>query len=438
MKIWVVCLIFASAACQGAWSAETPHRLTLAECLEIAAQKHPDLIAARSLIDSARAQVRAASSGYRPHLDLATSYSRQTYNYAPAPGTPPDQASSLYNGQRMSNSPYYSAGLNFSQTVYDFGQTRGAVNRSEAEFAAAQQNFTRVHDVVYLSVREAYYSLLAAQELLQARKDAVDNQSKHLEQVTAFHDVGRRPKIDVTKQQVTLANAQVDYRQAQENLDVAKAALATAMGLALEQAPEPVNTLGEIPNPGSLDELLVAAEKRRPDLEGLRDQIFAAQADILIARSYYRPNISLASFFNYRNLRLPLIYNWSMAGLLAQNLLDGGLKDARIASAHAEASVARANLASLLLKVRQEVFTDYSEQKVARDKIELNQKAVAEAKENLELAEGRYAAGYGNIIELTDAQLLLTDSQVQEIVSRYDYQMAAARLDVAVGRTPMP
>ena len=59
-------------------------------------------------------------------------------------------------------------------------------------------------------------------------------------------------------------------------------------------------------------------------------------------------------------------------------------------------------------------------------------------RENLELAEGRYAAGYGNIIELTDAQLLLTDSQVQEIVSRYDYQMAAARLDVAVGRTPMP
>jgi outer membrane protein TolC len=49
-----------------------------------------------------------------------------------------------------------------------------------------------------------------------------------------------------------------------------------------------------------------------------------------------------------------------------------------------------------------------------------------------------FAAGYGNIIELTDAQTLLTDSQVQEIVSRFDYQTAAAQLDVAVGRTPMP
>ncbi len=250
--------------------------------------------------------------------------------------------------------------------------------------------------------------------------------------------MGTRPKIDVTKQEVGLANAQVDYRQAQENLDVARAALATAMGIPIEQAPEPLNTLGEVPNPGSLDELMTQAEKQRPDLESLRDQIAAAQADIIVARSYFRPSFRLASFFNYQNLKFPLIYNWDLAGLLAQNLLDGGTKQARLTAAQAEESVARANLTSFLQKVHQEVFTDYSDLKVAKDKIQLNQQAVAEAKENLALAEGRYSTGYGNIIELTDAQTLLTDSQMQEIVSRYDYQTAAARLDVAVGRTPVP
>jgi outer membrane protein TolC len=280
--------------------------------------------------------------------------------------------------------------------------------------------------------------VLAAEEILQARKDAVDNQTKHLDQVRAFHDVGTRPKIDVTKQEVGLANAQVDYRQAQENLDVARAALATAMGIPIDQAPEPLNTLGEVPNPGSLDELMTQAEKQRPDLESLRAQIAAAQADIIVARSYFRPSFRLGSFFNYQNLKFPLIYNWDLAGLLAQNFLDGGTKQARLTAAQAEESVARANLTSFLQKVHQEVFTDYSDLKVAKDKIQLNQQAVAEAKENLALAEGRYSTGYGNIIELTDAQTLLTDSQVQEIVSRYDYQTAAARLDVAVGRTPTP
>jgi outer membrane protein len=425
------------ALCLPSLAADAPRRLSLAECLQIAEEKHPDLAAARALIDAARAQLRIARAGFRPHLDTGTSYTRQTYNFAASPGTTPRQVNLFYNGETTSNAPYYYAGLNLSQTVYDFGLTRGTVNRSEVELEAAQQNLRRVHDVVYLNVREAYYSVLAAEEVLQARQDAVNNQNKHLAQVVAFHDVGRSPKIDVTRQEVALASAQVDARQAVENLDVAKAALATAMGIPIDQAPEPLQTLGEVPAPASLEQLMADAEHKRPDAEALRDQIYAAQADIIVARSYFRPNIVLASFFNYRNLKFPLVYNWSLAGLLAQNLLDGGTKQGRLAAAQAEEVAAHANLTSLLQKIRQEVFTDHADMQVAKDKIQLNQKAVAEAKENLALAEGRYAAGYGNIIELTDAQTVLTDSEVQEIVSRYDYQSAAARLDVAVGRTPI-
>jgi len=430
--------LLAAALGLSAWAADSPRPLSLAECLAIAEQNHPDLTAARGLIDSAHAQVRIARSGYRPHLDAGANYTRATYNYAATPGTSLKQFNSAYSGESMSPAAYYYGGLSFSQLLYDFGQTRGTIDRSEAELEGAQQNLRRVHDLVYLNVRDAYYSVLAAEEILAARKDAVDNQTKHLEQVRAFHDVGTRPKIDVTKQEVTLANAHVDYRQAQENLDVGRAALATAMGIPIPQSPEPINTLGEVPNPGALDELMTQADKQRPDLASLRDQVIVAQADIIVARSYYRPSFKLGSFFNYQNLKFPLIYNWDLAGLLAQNFLDGGTKQARLESAQAEESVARANLISFGQKVRQEVFTDYSDLKVAQDKIQLSQQAVAEAKENLALAEGRYSAGYGNIIELTDAQTLLTDSQVQEIVSRYDCQTAAARLDVAVGRTPVP
>ena len=417
-------------------AADSPQRLSLAECLAIAEQNHPDLAAARGLIDSARAQLRIAHAGYRPRMEAGANYDRATYNYAGTPGTSPRQFASSSNGMSFSNAPYYYGGLNYSQLIFDFGQTRGTIDRSEAQLESAQQNLKRVHDVVYLNVREAYYSVLAAQEILQARKDAVDNQTKHLDQVRAFHEVGTRPKIDVTKQEVALANAQVDYRQAQENLDVAHAALATAMGIPIDQAPEPLDTLAEPESPGKLDELMALADRERPDVESLRDQVTAAQADIIVARSYFRPSFKLGALFNYQNLKFPLVYNWDLAGLLAQNFLDGGTKQGRLAAAQAEEAVARANLASYNQKVKQEVFTDYSNVKVARDKIELNQKAVAEAKENLALAEGRYANGYGNIIELTDAQTLLTDSQVQEIVSRYDYHTAAAQLDVAVGRTP--
>ncbi|MBZ5515240.1 MAG: TolC family protein [Acidobacteriia bacterium] len=156
-----------------------------------------------------------------------------------------------------------------------------------------------------------------------------------------------------------------------------------------------------------------------------------------MARSAFRPSLGLSGFFNYRNLQLPLIHNWSLAGLVAQNFLDGGVKRAHLAQAQAQEAVAKANLDSLVQKVRQEVFADLSNVQVIRDKVFLTEQAEKEAEENLALAEGRYANGYGNIIELTDAQFLLTDSKVNQIAIRYEYQMAVASLDVAVGRTPV-
>ena len=71
------------------WATDAPRKLSLAECLEIAEQNHPDLAAARGLIDSAQAQVRIAHAGYRPHLDAGADYTRATYNFAGTPGTSP-------------------------------------------------------------------------------------------------------------------------------------------------------------------------------------------------------------------------------------------------------------------------------------------------------------------------------------------------------------
>ena len=90
-----------------AWAADAPQQLSLAECLQIAEQNHPDLAAARGLIASAQAQVRIAHAGYRPHLDAGADYTGATYNYTATPGTSLKQFNSSYNGESMSPAPYY-------------------------------------------------------------------------------------------------------------------------------------------------------------------------------------------------------------------------------------------------------------------------------------------------------------------------------------------
>src|SRR5579872_168094 len=349
-------------------AADAPHPVTLSECIQIAEEKHPDLASPRAVINEAQAQMKIQRSGFLPRADIGGSYIRQSYNFAGsasmagspgfagAPGTSPHQLSLFTSPESLSSAPYYYGGLTLSQTIYDFGRTRGQVNRSEAELEAARRNFLQVRDTIDLNVREAYYGVLASEELVRVRTESVNNQSKHLEQIQAFFEVGTRPKIDVTRQAVALANAQVDLRQAQENLQVARAALATSMGLPIDQAPEPVNTLRQEEVPETLNQLMDEAQRNRPDVQALQQQIRAAQADILIARSALRPDLELSTFFDYRNLKFPLIYNWSLGVLAAQNLFAGGANHAQVIQAQAEEQQAQANLDSLLQQVRQQVY----------------------------------------------------------------------------------
>lgn len=434
MKGVVLLALFCAVAALGQTPASQP--LTLADCYRIAEQNHPDLTTARDLEQAAEARLGERHSAYLPRLDFGISHNQQTYNYAPTPGTEPRLFTQFYRGESASTSPYYYAGLNFSQTIYDFGRTRASVKRGRAEVAATQQNSDRVRQQILLNVRTSYFGVLAAQELVGVRQNAVQDQSRHLEQIQAFFQVGRSPKIDVTRQQVELANSQLELTQAQSDLKVARAALAVSMGLPVQGAPEIVNALGqEVPLP-SLPGMLAQAENNRPDVQAMQQQVVAAQADVVAARANTRPNIAFSSFYDYRNFKLPLIYNFGLGETLLQNLFSGGLYHSILQEAKFRLAASQSSLRSYLQQVDQEVYTDYQDASVARDKIALAQKAADEAQENLAFAEGRYSAGVGNIIELTDAELLATTTQSQLVQARYSYQVAVGRLQVATGQDP--
>lgn len=417
-------------------TAQTPNKtLTLAECIQVAEQHHPDVAAARSLVEAASFSVRESRGGLLPRIDFGESYTRSTYNFGASPGVPPAEVALFYHGESSSTSPYYYGGLSLNQMVYDFGRTKNTIHESQARLEASQQDLERERQVVDLNVRLAYYSVLANEELVRVREASLAQQRKHLDQIQAMYEVGTRPKIDLTEQQVAASNAEVDLKQAQEDLAVGRASLATAMGIPIGQSPEPANTLRQEVTPGNLSQLLDEAQRNRPDVRSLRDQVDAAHAAVLIARTNFRPAISFTSLFDYRNLRFPLVYNWSLGQVLAQNIFNGGADRALISEYEASEEALKSNLTSLTNQVEQAVYTDFADFTVAKERIDLAIQTEGEAKEGLELAEGRYSTGYGNIIELTDAQYADTNSQAQEVAARFSYQEAAARLDEDVGRS---
>jgi outer membrane protein len=435
LVVVVVAVLSTCGIARLTWAAQDKP-LSLADCYRLAEQNQPDLATAEAQVQVAEAHLKERRSPYFPHLSFGASHNQQTYNYAGTPGISPTTFAAQANGEHWNNSPYYYTGLNFTQNIYDFGLTRGSVTRGRAELAQAQQNRDRIHQETLLNVRNAYFGVLAAQQLVQVRQTTVGDQSKHLEQIEAFFNVGRVPKIDVTRQEVQLANAQLDLVQAQSDLTVAQASLATSMGLPVKSTFTLVDVLGSVQVLDPVDNYLSQAQTSRPDLRALREVVRASEGDIDAARSNFKPHLNFSSFADFENLKFPLVWNLGFGESLLQPLLSGGYNRAFLYEAEQNKSAATSNLKSATQQVDREVYTDYANTTVAQQQIDLATKADQEAKENLAFAEGRYSAGVGNIIELTDAELLAATASAQVVTAHYNYQLAYGRLEVAAGQDP--
>ena len=57
----------------------------------------------------------------------------------------------------------------------------------------------------------------------------------------------------------------------------------------------------------------------------------------------------------------------------------------------------------------------------------MTERATGQARENLELAEGRYQTGVGNVIELVDAQRARASADAEYVSALYDHQIADRR-----------
>jgi outer membrane protein len=103
--------------------------------------------------------------------------------------------------------------------------------------------------------------------------------------------------------------------------------------------------------------------------------------------------------------------------------------------AKANLRAAQANTEVLTLDITREVEQSCLDVNAAREVIRATRKAREAAAENLRLAAGRYKTGVGNIIEVTDAQVQFAQSDLNYVRALYDYKVAEARLDKAVGKS---
>ncbi len=411
--------------------ATPPPPLTLQEAVDTALRNHPTIRMDRATIEAAQQRVRQQIAGYLPKGAYTYSYSRQQRPLSAAVGGVQVGGQQQRTFSQVFN--FNSTNFSMTQLLFDFGRNLNAIQAAVASVEASTADLETTKQAVIFNTKQAYYGLLSSQQLLGVAEETVRQNQKHLEEAQARFEVGVAPRFDVTQAQVQVSNAELNLVTARNNVDLGFETLRTAMGLT-----EPLHvTLTEVlaQPPASLNEdpVLQQAYARRPELESLRAQQRASDERIIALKKQYLPSLSGSAQYNWTGREYPLQQGWLWSMTVTVPLFDSILTTSQLGEAQATLRNLQAQEQNLRQQVTLEVRQSLLSARRAQESIRVSTQTQVQAQENLELAEGRYAAGVGNIIEVTDAQVSLTSARANNIKALYDYKTALAELEKAIG-----
>jgi outer membrane protein len=402
--------------------------LTLPQATAMAIQNHPQIAVAQDTAASAGQRVTESRSAYYPVIDGEITGAQGLYQARLGAGSL--SASQLFNR--------FGQGLQVTQLVTDFGRTKSLVAQSQYQAQAAAQNTqATVFDVV-LGVNRGYFGVLQAQAYVRVANETIRARQILTDQVTALANANLKSQLDVNFAAVNLSEARLLLIRSQDAMDQAYADLARALGqdqgvrYQLADAPAPAAP------PDSADALIAEAIQNRPELRNLQLQLQGAQSFEQAEADLSHPSVSfigVAGGLPYLG-QDPRIAPYGYEGAAVNvdiPIFNGHLFFARRQAAHYEAQAATERVRNLRQQVERDVHSAWISASTAWQRIPVTEQFLKQAQLALDLAQGRYDYGLASIVEITQAQLNLTQAQIENVSARYDYQAAYAQLQYTVG-----
>jgi len=402
-----------------------PVNLSLSEAKAYALRNSPRIRSAEWNTEAAQSVVKEVAAARLPAVSGLASGVEAQHSSILAAGAL--QTSSLYS--RLAS------GIAVSQLVTDFGRTSSLTQSAELRRQAQGSNAQVVREAVLLQVEQAYFQALGGSAALRAAQAAVSSREVRLRQIRALSESSMRSTLDVRFAEVALSQAQLEVYQAENTATEAQANLAAALGLDRAETftlnDEAMPAVLE-PNP---DARIQEALRKRPELSVLTLLRDAAHRYADAEARLKMPTIAVlaaAGVVPAGDPRLPNTY--SAAGVnITIPILNGGLFSARRSEAEQRAAAAESDVRTLSVQVAREVRVAWLEANTAARRMDVTARLVAEAGEAMRLAQTRYDAGLGSIVELSQAQLNQTSAEIQNATARYDYLSRRAALDYSTG-----
>jgi NodT family efflux transporter outer membrane factor (OMF) lipoprotein len=392
----------------------------------------PTLESATARLTAAREAVSAASGALYPQVDFSASVTRGNINAASF-GLNPDFA------RLPPNYNAYQLGPTVSYALDIFGGIRRQIEGKAASADIQRYQLCAAYQILTGNAATQAMQIAAVRAQLQAIHDILDLDRRNLDLVRTQRQAGSVPDTDVVSAQSQLAADETLLPGPQQQLDMAKHALAVLLGRAPGDWSPPDFDLGKMTLPGQLPISLPSElVRRRPDILAAEAQLHVASAQIGVATAQLYPSITLsggvgAAALNPGHLFNPSGLMWSIAAGLTEPVFDGGMREADRRTALAEFKASAADYRQTVLQAFGQVADVLQALRHDAQLLAAQQHAVDLATESVRLQRIRYSGGGAGILELLDAQRQYQQAQLGYVRAEAQRYQDTIQLLAAMG-----
>lgn len=399
--------------------ADNPVWITEAEAVRQALAANPKMRSYDASAREARGRYKQARADAMPQVSVSTDH--DTY---------------MSISRREQSTTSTSLSVEYDQLLYDFGYTSSNIkNYSFQQKAAEEDKAASTADLVK-SVRSSFYGLIAMRRLAEVARANLENRRRILDQAKAKWEAGSGLPSDVIRAESQVASAVLSLNAARADSVTATVDFSCLLGLDATSFIEP-DYPPVLPANEEMNEAVLVSEAKasRHEIKAARYRVDAAEYNLRSVASANAPSLSASvTLSGYDDSYPPSTYGIVGGLSLSWNAIDGGNTKGQVEEAKAYKERMEAELDALEQTISAEAITSAIALRTALASLAAADAAETNAREAVRIAEGRYAAGLGSFLEVTDAHDSLLSSSNRLVASLLAAWKARVDLDHALGR----
>jgi outer membrane protein TolC len=443
---WGSALVIAGAL--PAQQATPPVSLTLSQSVENSLKNYPSVRVSQEQVNAAAAAIRLARTAYLPRVDAVAQLNRATRNNVFGLLLPqsviPSMSGPVIGTNNLGSVWGSTVGALVTWEPFDFGLRSANVGVANAARTQSEAAVKRTQFEVAVAAVDAYLTLVAAQETVRAAQAGVDRSEVIVKTITAQVNAQLRPGADQSRAEAEVAAARTQLIQAQQAIEISRATLSQFVGTDPTQIAVVTGALVQLPPERAPTALNPAANPVMAEQNASTEQ---ARAQLRVLERSYFPKFYLQGAAYARgtgaeingdrmgglNGLAPNFQNYALGFSVTFPILDLPSLRSREAeqSAVIRSQAARSEQIAVDLRAQwnRSVATLNGARRIAAN----TPVQVSAARTAVQQATARYQSGLGNIDEVAEAQRLLTQAEIDDVLARLSVWRGLLGIATAAG-----